>query len=180
MTHGNFAYVDEKMNSYRAKVKNAASLKNGEPIFNESISHAAILVEELVGSANEQVKILTGELNPRVFASEDVMEQFRLFLADPEHKVRILVEDFTQEDLEVHPIITEFGNTGRIELKKVPADVQKTYDFHLLVADGESYRFEQDKTKSVAVAAFGHPKGGQNLDNVFDQLWDKSTEFPPK
>ena len=47
------------------------------------------------------------------------------------------------------------------------------YGFHFVVVDDDSYRFESDKTKPSAVAAFGHKEGAENLNEIYEYLWDQ-------
>ena len=162
------------MHNYRKKVKLAASAKTGEPIYNGSIDHAEILTESLFANAQKDICILSGGLNPRVFGTDDVVEQARLFLANPEHTVRVLVEETSVADRDGHPFYDEFwGGKERpnIEFLQVPQHIKDIYEFHVIVADGDSYRFEKDKCEPVAIAAFGDKRGGENLQSAFEALW---------
>ncbi|NOX40767.1 MAG: hypothetical protein GXP05_09695 [Alphaproteobacteria bacterium] len=162
------------MQNYSKIVRRAAALKDGSVIFNGSLAHAEILVRELFRSADSCIKILSGDLNSRVFGSDDVVEQANLFLADPNRKLEVLVEECSADDRANHPFYDNFFVKKRdnVHFRRVPQDIQDSYDFHLVVADGESYRFEGDKKKHAAIAAFGDKKGASNLDGIFDEIWE--------
>lgn len=165
------------MEKYKAKVRRAAAEMTGELIFNNSMEHAAVLAERLFASAQDTVCILSGELNARVFGSEEVVEQARLFLAEPSHTLRVLVEDSSKEIREGNPFFEEFFNNPKsnVEFGMVPEDDQDRYDFHMIVADEKCYRFEKNKREPVAVAAFGETAGAETLQAAFDQIWETKT-----
>lgn len=165
---------------YRERVKSAAEARNGEPVYNGSIEHAAVLAEAMFAHAQKEVCILSGELNARVYGREDVVEQANLFLADPEHTAKILVEDGTSLDWDNHPLLRAVNDNLNVEVKEVPTALQARYKFHFIVMDSDSYRFEQDKSQPVAIAAFGDVKGGANMRKIFTTLWDASTPVARK
>lgn len=162
------------LDKYRDRVEELARRRKGEPIFNGSLEHAAIIVETMFANSSHSVQILSGKLNARVYGRDDVVEQAKLFLADANHTVRILLEENRKEDLSDHPFFDEFAEYQNLEVRVVPADWQNTYDFHFLVMDSDSYRFEHDKTKHSAIAAFGDGPAAKNLARIFNDLWQQS------
>ena len=165
-----------RLETFRERVERAASARNGEPIYNGSLEHAAVIVEMMFGNAHKNVDILTGRLNARIYARDRVVEQARLFLVDHSHKVRILIEeDVGDDELMNHPFLA--GRTGarNVEVHRLDAGMRDGVPFHLLVMDGDSYRFEQDKRVHEAVAAFGNETVAANLQHIFDTVWAHST-----
>ena len=57
------------MDEYRQKVIQAIADRNGDPLFNGSISHASVIFEELFLNAQSSIKILSGNLNSEVYGS---------------------------------------------------------------------------------------------------------------
>ena len=159
------------LESYRNRVETLASDRSGDPVFNGSMDHAEIIVENMFAHAEKHVNILTGKLNARVYGTEEVKEEARLFLADAENKVQILMEEVDMADLKDHPFFDEFHNYDNVVVREVPKELSSLYDFHFLVMDGDSYRFEEDKTKTAAVAAFGEPTGAANMERTFKRIW---------
>lgn len=168
------------LEQYRELVQKLARKRDGEAFYNESLDHAAIIAENMFGHAHDRVSILTGKLDARVYGPETVIEKAKIFLVDPKHSLRILIEDGVEE-LKNHPLMNliraiapsdnTLGKHGNVEIRQVPDRVKSSYQFHFLVADGDSYRFEQNKAQPVAVAAFGEPKGATNLEGIFNRLW---------
>ncbi|MER9216018.1 hypothetical protein NKI54_28905 [Mesorhizobium sp. M0663] len=163
------------MNAYRARLRLAAALRDGKPIYNGSQDHASAIVEAMFEHANESVSILSGKLNPRVYGQSEVIEQASLFLAEPDHKLRVLVEDGSESSIQDHPFFEKFIAYKNVEVREVPAAYQDLYKFHFLVMDSDSYRFEADKSECVAVAVFGDKAGAKNIANIFESLWAPST-----
>ncbi|MBW8320464.1 MAG: hypothetical protein K0M49_15370 [Arenimonas sp.] len=162
------------IDKYRERVKNAAEARKGEPLYNGSLDHAAVLAEAMFQHAQKEVCILSGELNARVYGRADVVEQANLFLADPDHTAKILVESESALDWENHPLLKAISDNGNAEVKVVPENVRGLYNFHFIVMDSDSYRFEKDRGEPVAIAAFGDKKGGENMRNIFSTLWNSS------
>ena len=163
------------LDSYRARVELLARNRAGDPIYNGSTEHAVIVVEAMFAHARKRMRILSGKLNARVYSPDEVIGQARLFLADPSHQVQILLED--DSALKDNPFYEEFSDQENVKFKKVPEDFQVLYDFHVLVMDDDSYRFESDKTEHAAIAAFGDKDGAMNLGGMYDYLWNNSEEL---
>lgn len=168
------------MNEYRRRVENLARARNGEPIANGSYDHAAVIVEQMFKNAKQQVSILTGNLNARVYGREEVLEEAKLFLAHSSHSARILLEEQDDGAFSDHPFFEELGGNTNLEIRYVPADIKQLYDYHFLAMDCDSYRFEPKKDEPVAVAAFGDESGAKNLLKIFDAMWEvgEKVELP--
>ncbi len=165
------------LEGYRERVRRLARARDGEPIYNGSLDHAAIIVEEMFSHATRDVSILTGELNARVYGPDEVVEAARLFLADSETRVRVMLEEKNNEAAGRHPFRHAFADHPHVEFRYVPPQIQETYKFHFMVMDDDSYRFEQDKNQPAAIAAFGDPDGAGSMRHVFGMIWDKSEKL---
>lgn len=159
---------------YRQQVKDAALKRSGEPLYNGSLDHASVLAAAMFEHAKSDVCILTGKLNAHVYAKPDVIQRARLFLATPGHTVKVLLENPDEIDAEDHPFVKVFGGKDDVTFKH--ADILKELPYHFMVMDGDCYRFEEDKHKPSAIAAFGDSRGGSNLRTVFNDLWEQAGE----
>lgn len=166
-----------QMTDYRKKVRQAALRRDGAPLYNGSLDHAAVLTEAMFEHGKKSVDIFTGRLNANAFATPDVLEKVSLFLSDSTHKVRVLIEEPEFVDTNDHPFVKKYAKHDDVTFKKLSADVAKHIDYHFTVMDGDSYRFEEDKNIPSAIAAFGDKQGGKHLSNIFKQLWDISKEY---
>lgn len=164
-----------QLDAYRKTVQDHARGRTGAPIFNASMEHATIVVETLFSTAQERLSILTGGLNPRVYGRESVITEAKLFLVTShQNSLRIILEKDSEIDRQRHPLLIACSEFTNVELRVVPAKVQERYDFHFLVADADCYRFESDRTRPIATARFGDAEGAQNLNRLFDILWESS------
>jgi hypothetical protein len=168
------------LKEYKAEVKKAAVERIGKPVYNASLEHASVIVENMFEYANSNVCILSGELNARVYGREEVVEQAKLFLAHPAHSARILLEDGTVANRNGHPFFEELEDAENIEIRALPKEMQNSYNFHFLVMDDDSYRFESDRSKCAAVAAFGDSDGAKNMRRIFDILWESGEALEPR
>ena len=159
---------------YKEHVRSLARIRDGEPVFNASVEHAAIAIENLFSSAMAHVDILSGACNARVFGRSAVVEEARLFLASSaENRLRIILEKDVPKDRAIHPFFQMCSEFPNVDLRFASQDVQDQYGFHLIVTDNDNYRFEIDKTKTPAVAAFGDDAGAGNLVDIYEHLWNQ-------
>lgn len=167
-------YLDPVGRDYLDRVDAAAHRRDGQPFFNESLGHAAVIVERVVADAYRSVSILSRNLEPRVYGRNRTLDTTARFLDEDPRGMRILLEDADPKSHAENPFLNKFKNHPKVGFRHVPQDLQKKYEFHFLVADGESYRFEPDKSKSAAIVAFGDTEGANNLENIFDRIWEQS------
>lgn len=165
------------MDDYREEVERFATERTGAPFYNSSIDHAAVIIEKIFRHASKEVCIVSSHLNARVFGRDEVVEEAQAFLGNGTHRIRVIIEDEPDTLSEGHAMIREFGkHPGSVAIKRMSPKVREMVKYHFTVADGDSYRFEPDKSKWEAVAAFGDTKGAENLRKVFDVIWDASAE----
>lgn len=162
------------LNEYREHVELLASLRNGEPISNGSLEHAAILIEQMFKSADRQVSILTSALNARVYARDRILDQAKMFLALGSRRLNILLESDDAGLVREHPFFERIRNNDNVEARRVPANVRNSYKYHFLVMDDDSYRFEPTKDAPTAVGVFGNKTTASRLSGIFSLLWDQS------
>ena len=158
---------------YREKVEALANERQGEPLYNDSMEHAAIVLQSLLSRAERSIKLLTGELNRDTYGRQAIVKQVQRFLADKAHSVQILYENeaLVNAPAEEHPFLRAVKGYSQVELRHVPRWLQSSYDFHFLLIDDDSYRFEPNTARFAAVAAFGDEAAGQNLRDLFSKLW---------
>jgi hypothetical protein len=97
--------------------------------------------------------------------------------------IRVILEDPEKIDPRDHPFFKEFGfdkafgfQRDDIDFKCLPKGIAKEINYHFMVMDSDSYRFEEDKDHPSAIAAFGDEIGGNNLHHIFNDLWSISEE----
>lgn len=123
--------ISETMAEYSQLVRTLALKRDGHPLYNESIDHASIVVENLFRSARKSIDVLSGDMNPRVFGRNEVIEEANLFLiSNPDHKIRIILEKDLPDVRKIHPFFKKFGNLPNVEVHIAPAELQARYNFH--------------------------------------------------
>jgi hypothetical protein len=166
-----------EIDRYRKHVRELAAKRDGTPVYNSSLQHASVLAETMFEFGNKEVCIFSGKLNANVFGTPEVLKRAELFLADPATKVRVLVENGDSLDERDHPFVNKFARRDDVEFRALQADVANSVKFNYIVMDEDSYRFESDKDLPEAIASFGDEKGGKNLTQVFDELWNQSSKL---
>ena len=127
--------------------------------------------------------MLTGELNPLVYSRAPIIKAVHEFLTKDSTRIRIL---FDGEPNKAHKSLDELIQQNellkniidfkdKVDLKLVPKNVAELYDFHFLVADQKSYRFEDDRNRFDAIAQFDNSELGKALNDRFDEVWAMSS-----
>ena len=167
--------LSSSLAAYRKRVFELVDQKSGEAIYNGSIEHASIVIEALFTYAKSTVKILTGVLNPAVYGSIEVILAAHTFLSKPSSRIDLLLEDPSAKPL--NPFFSLLGDRKNLFVRCMPQHVRINYRCHCAIADTDGYRFEADKEKPFAVAAFGDTKGGNVLNELFSELWGLAEDY---
>lgn len=163
-----------EIKEYREHVRILASRREGVPIYNGSAEHATIIVEELFSSASQHVRILSGELNARIYGNPHVVQRAKEFLGHSDHHLDILVERCTFSAS--HPLIEEIGDAPNLTISHIIPEVSALIRYHFMTADEDCFRFEEEKESNIAVAAFGDRDSTGNLNSIFDAI--KTSSVP--
>lgn len=157
-----------------------------EVIFNRSPLHAAVLLKQLIWHARQDIRILSGYLNPSVYGRPDVVSIATDFMTRKHGRATILLDwhpdgcslDQRASFLETHPLLSAMraaaSSPEQLRVWSVPEPVAALYSFHFMVADRASFRFEQDRKKFDAVAQFGNPSLGDKFVQRFEEIWSAS------
>jgi hypothetical protein len=157
---------------YRNLVRQAIRNADGKPVFNGSCEHASILMSEMFTAADKQMRILSEKLLPECYNSDAVRSAFTDFL-DRGGNVRIVVED--DSGLDTHPLADLFER-DRVQIVRLAEIIRSQVTYHMAIMDGVGYRFESDKTKMEAIAAFGDEDRTEHLSKIFDKIWGLSSD----
>ena len=170
------SYISHELAAYRKKVFDLAEQKNGDPIFNGSKEQASIVVEGLFSCATKTIRILTEFLDPSIYATYEVIVTARDFLsASDDRRLEILMEDTTAARM--NPFLFMLSTFPNLRVMRVSETIRAQYASHCVIADDDSYRFRENKTKPFAIAAFGDPKGGRVLTEFFLDIWQHAEDF---
>jgi hypothetical protein len=157
---------------YRQRVKLLSDIRNGGAIFNGSADHAAIIVENLFRVATHHVRILSGDLDARVYGNHRVVQRAEEFLGHSDHRLDILVERDTFSAS--HPFVRAIAGNENVAIKLISPEVSEGVPYHFMTADEDCYRFEELKGTHKAVAAFGD-RSAMHLAEIFSQIEPFST-----
>jgi hypothetical protein len=163
------------MDDYRDEVERLARARTGEPIYNSSVDHAAVIVEKLFRHARNNIRIISGSLKTELFGQEALAHEARAFLELDGTRLEIAIENDVEsldQNSEFVKVLSSFA--GRVELRKMQSQVPAAVKYHFTLADDDSYRFEPDKTESKAVGVFGDTLGAKKLREAFDVIWGAS------
>jgi hypothetical protein len=159
---------------YRDRIKLLAQSRGGTPIYSGSQEHAAIILEHLFFVAQADVRILSGDLNARVYGAPGVVQRAREFLSHSKRRLRILLEH--QTFIPTHPLICGLAGDRNVRVALMPESVSSDVPYHFATADNDCFRFEPQKDIGKAVAIFGDATGATNLNHIFDDIWMVSEE----
>lgn len=160
------------MDEYLQLIEKAIKNRDGTPLPNGTLDHARMLMEAMFRTASKSLRILTGTLNARVYGTPEAIERAKQFLANPAHTLSIIFEEpFTAEQADRHPLLAAVRHFPNVKLYSLKPELRDRISSHFAVTDEDSYRYEADKTKPSAVAAFGDKEGmAGTLTKTFDLL----------
>lgn len=163
------------VNEYREKVRRLARERSGEPFFNASEDHAAIIVENMFRLADSDVSIFTSHLAPRIYARDHCVEWARIFLSDDtDHRLRIICKEGELKALKANPFFNAVRASRGLHVRALDDDAHSQIAQRFMVADEDCFRFEPDHSKCQAVAAFGSAELTSDLRRAFSGLWEAS------
>ena len=117
--------------------------------------------------------ILSRRFDPRIYGTDALIDSAKLFSGQPERKTRIALENANPDEFINHPFAIELEHNSNIEFRKIPDHLHDIIKSNFTVMDKCSYRFEEDKQKAVAIAAFGDTNGfAERLSGYFDNVWE--------
>ncbi|MEO9683111.1 MAG: hypothetical protein ABJF86_08525 [Tateyamaria sp.] len=163
------------IDTYTQHIDQMARAMDGSTVLNGSAEHAAVINERMFTHATRDVRILTRNLDPRVYGTSDLVESAELFLGMPDRKLMIAVENAPAFAKSGHPLVTALGDFENFEIREIPKSHHVLVDVNFTVVDGVSYRFERDKSQAVAVACFGDKTDfTTKLTEFFRRIWEIS------
>lgn len=167
----------KELEEYRHFVEAIAKASGpSQVILNRSPEHASIVIEMLFRKAINNVQLISRKLSADVYASKGVIDAASQFLARG-GKVHFLVE--TAINRTQHPLLIALDKVARsnVVITVVPEQIASRYKFNLVVADGQSYRFEPDRGVREAIIRFGDQQFGEKLEGAFAQIARDSLEL---
>ena len=161
-----------KLDAYRDLIDRKIRLMDGSTVLNGSAEHAAVINERMLASATKSVDIISRRLAKEVYGTEPLVREAERFLSDSERKLRISVEEMDGATAAEHPLLSKILHSQNAEVRVLPKRFHEICQLNMTLMDGNSYRFESDKTKPVAVVCFGD-KGEyiKGLQYYFDAVW---------
>lgn len=158
-----------EIESFKEHVQMLAARRQGDLIYNATPDHASVIIAQLLASARENARILSGELIASIYGSPDIVQRAKEFLGHSDHRLEILIERETFN--RSHPLISEIGLLPNLTISLLRPDVSAQIGYHFMTADDDCYRFERQKDSCVAIAAFGGDNNpAAHLNGIFQQV----------
>jgi hypothetical protein len=170
-----------KLEDYRTHIDRLIREMSGEIVLNGSHNHATIIIERMFANASKQIRILSRKFDERVFGTPETTYQAESFLGEDGRSVRILIEDYNEQEMARNPFfarMSQFLESERLQIRQVPPALAELISINFSVMDDVGYRFEEDKNFTVAVAAF-EPENDMTTKciGLFDSLWKVSSDI---
>lgn len=157
------------MEAYSDFVNRLATTKSSDIVNNSSAEHAIILLSAMFKHGTGEARVLSGGLNPLIYASEKVVEAVTYFLSRAGNKLTVIVQGLDSSNKpmsenamaaalrENNLVVTlkeKFASTfNDLVSIKYATGAMKDLEFHFMTV-GDSFRFEADRARKEAVAGF--------------------------
>jgi len=148
-------------------------------ISNGESAHARYLIMKLFDVSSRAVQIYCGSLRQHdngtpVYAWDNLIQSAKSFLARPETKLDILIENKLDGDAEnafIKGIKESPYFSEKVTLKTV-GDIAMSN--HVVISDAKAFRFENDDEEVKAIANFNDPKQASEFSKVFKSVFADS------
>ena len=142
----------ETLNDYLRRLHTALEKKRPYVTYNRDKAHASLVVSAGFRHAEHEVRILSHELDPDVYANPTLVKSVEDFLKRAKTGLNILIEREVCKDHPIFPIRQEYDE--KVTIKIVPSDLQERYECNFMLIDSFGYRFEPNRNKPNAMVAF--------------------------
>lgn len=180
--------ADSLAATFRQQVRKVFAGQFTDPIFNGSVDHASIVIEEGFNAARSHVRILAHRLDTASYGRRPIIDAARRFLGREGTHLSILIEDVGPSGcLPDNPFLSEMlalcvEEGADVAVRSMPRSVVEAYDYNFMLVDDIGYRFEGDRREHVAVVAGGvaQSDGTEHLRGLYDDiLWNHGVPLPP-
>ena len=157
--------------NFETHVNSLSKNRDGEIFLNSGMERASIVVGALFRVAKKSMDIYSGCLDGGVYTQDMFASLLDEQKIQPEN-IRVIVTEPDKVKKENKELVT-FLN-GRGILVKSFEDIGR----HLIVADGDCYRFEHDHENKKAFFAFGVKNDTDavlnKLQKAFENMWNRA------
>jgi hypothetical protein len=162
---------DPSLTAFRNQVRSESIERRGRAIPSGTAEQASIIIEIFFAIAQSDVRVLTGDLDARVYGKDGVIVEAKKFLANRERSLSIIFLKAQEPTIvEQHPLLASLRSYKNVHLFNAPPNISETAEFHCSVVDDHSYRLKTDIGSHVSVTTFGDPRLAARLISVFTRL----------
>jgi hypothetical protein len=167
--------------NYRNSIARVFAGTLSEPVYNDTLEHVKIVVEEAFLAGDEKIRLLTNRFNPTCYGEPAIMRAAARFLSKDRSMLHILIEDSSELEA-CNPLLDRLTLAGgdRVKISILPRSAVANYAYNFLVVDKKGYRFEADRIDHIAVVAGGEKNltRTRHLIEIFDALESTATPIP--
>ena len=182
--NGKTLTADEDAN-YVAYVCNLSKEKSRTVISNSDVNHAKIVLADLLRSAKRSVKIYCSEQDVEFFNQPDssLRRVFHEFLADLQSRqVEVLLDGCSDTSI---GMLKKLSIPKQIKIKVISPESRRQMkfdmgtenNFHMLIVDDESYRYEYDTAKHAAICSFNDRLQCKQMESAFNRAFRVSVQL---
>ena len=127
------------------------------------------------------VGLFSGYLKDTIYSDKEIIEYLKDFLQKPNAELKVLLQT-PEEDLEIknRSFYSICKQSGNCEVKFIPENSEyRDMKAHFITMDDKAYRFCADRDKLNGVASFNRPETVQNLNALFDNLFEQAELLEP-
>lgn len=174
-----------ELEEYQQSVENFSSSKENFEFTNKGKPHAAIVVSNLIRTAQKELLIYSGCLHREVANDENLVEMLQAFLKSGK-TLKLILSQMPAEDMRseaLKNIITAEKDPAKDVHIKIDEDgkfsesarsiFHDNVAHHFMVADGAAYRLEIDASEYKALCNFNDSTIAGPLKDVFDLFFSR-------
>lgn len=170
--------------NYKEAVETYARERRNYLFHNMGNDHALVIFTNIFETAESDIRIAAAKLcNQEVVNTEEYISSMSKFLARPDAKLKIIVSEFSKEEVESIKVNNFFRflydsdayKEGRVEIHTGEGKNFKGNDGRLInfcAADSRMFRFEDDIVNRRATCNFNDEDSAKTLEDVFDHVFE--------
>ena len=155
------------LNNFKIRVAREAYDEKSVPIFSGSAAEAEVIIIGLWKSAKQHVRILGRHLDDDVFKSNQLIQTASDFLDKPHARAEIYLERPSDDGNTFFTMLDQHDNAI---ITIIPPSIAKRYKFGVMIVDGKSYRYAEDKLEKASISSFGDKKNASFLGGRLDEI----------
>ena len=163
-------FLGAEHESYKINIENLARIKDSKIFNNSDPAHAAIVLGNIMNTANFDLKIFAGNFNGAVSDHDYYLTALDGYLKRKLPLTIIFEKDPNPKSLALALLDRYSDNNSNLSVRKIKADINVSNNLHFTIADSRMFRLERSSENYQARCSFNNRTVAGLLESEFSAL----------